>query len=252
MNCQDCLSELATGSLRDLRADSAVMQHCVTCPDCGPLVTLLRDREYEAATLLNNLRPMSSPITVAERAGALARRRRIGKIAVFLTGAAMVLTIWTAVFVTGFGRAMMGIDRPPSRLTTVTIPLTCLSPEQAADIINPYVRSHGSTFYIGSSGVAAITVRGTAGEIAKSNELIRQFESDPGASCRTSLADRLREMQKVLEDASMPRPASERPEQPERPERPERKEPPERGSGTRDAAPVLAPAPDVAAPANKH
>jgi len=198
VNCQEALSELATGSLREMRADSPVMQHCATCPDCGPLATMLRDREYNAASVLNNLPPMSSPLAVAERAGELARRRRIGKVAVFISGAALVVTIWTAVFVTGFGRSMMDIERPGGSLRTETIPLTCLSPEQAADIINPYVRSRGSTYYIGSSGIAAITVRGTPGELAKSHELIRQFESDPNQSCHTSLAEKLRELQRVM------------------------------------------------------
>lgn len=229
MNCQECLSELATGSLREMRADSAVMAHCATCPDCGPLATVLRDREYQAASVLNNLPPMSSPITVAERAGALSRRRRIGKVAVFLSGAALVLTFWTAMFVTGIGRSIMGFDRHTSPLSTEIIPLSCLSPEQAADIINPFVRGNGSTYYIGHSGVPAITVRGTAAEIAKSQELIRQFESDPRASCHTSLADRIREIQKAVEDASQPRPAPEP-----------------------EAAPVVAPPADVVPPAKKQ
>ncbi len=125
MTCQECLSELATRSLREMRGDSAVMAHCATCPDCGPLATALREREYDAATLLNNLHPMSNPITVAEKAGALARRRRIGKVAVFASGVALVLTMWAAVFATGFGRAMMGIDRSgASDLRTETIPLS--------------------------------------------------------------------------------------------------------------------------------
>ena len=47
MTCQECVSELATGSLRDLTPDSDVMRHCATCPDCGPLATLLREREYD-------------------------------------------------------------------------------------------------------------------------------------------------------------------------------------------------------------
>jgi len=204
MTCQECLSELATGSLREMRADSAVMAHCATCPDCGPLATALRELEYDAATLLNNLHPMSNPITVAQKAGELARRRRVGKVAVFASGAALVLTFWAALFTTGFGRGLMGMDGSgASRLSTEIIPLSCLSPEQAADIINPFVRSHGSTYYIGHSGVPAITVRGTADEIAKSRELIVQFETR--ASCHTSLADKIREIQKAVEEASQPR-----------------------------------------------
>ena len=76
MTCEDCLSALATASLRDMRPDSAVMQHCATCPDCARLTTTLREKEYEAATLLNSLPPMSNPLTVADTAVRVAQRRR--------------------------------------------------------------------------------------------------------------------------------------------------------------------------------
>lgn len=186
MTCDECVSMLATASLRDLPADSAVMLHCSRCPDCAQLTTLLRDREYTAATVLNNLHPLSNPITVAETAGRLSRRRRVGQLVVMLTGAALVATIWIAAATT-FVPMMNNADRDRvSVLRTETIPLTCLSPKQAADIINPYVRSHGSTYYIPSSGLSAITVRGTAGELAKSRDLVREFEKDPNAACRIS------------------------------------------------------------------
>jgi hypothetical protein len=48
------------------------------------------------------------------------------------------------------------------------------------------VRSHGSTFYLPSSGLSAITVRGTIKELRKSHELISQFENDPSAACHLS------------------------------------------------------------------
>ena len=72
-------------------------------------------------------------------------------------------------------------------LRTETIPLSCLSPQQAADIINPYIRSRSSAFYLPSSGISAITVRGTAEELVKSRNLIREFENDPAAACRNVL-----------------------------------------------------------------
>ena len=217
MTCQECLSELATGSLRDLAPESAVMRHCATCPDCGPLATLLRDREYSAATILNSLPPMSNPIAVAETAAMVAQRRRVGKVVVFLTGAALVATIVTSLFVTDLGKKMMGAD--VMGLRTETIPLSCLSPDQAGDIIGPYFRTHGSIYYIGKHGVPAITVRGTAEQVAKSKELIREFEGDPHAACRSR-------------DAKM-------------------KELQDRMLGIEGAAPAITPAPDVVPPAKK-
>jgi hypothetical protein len=195
MTCEECLSELATGSLREMAADSAVMQHCVTCPDCSRLTTQLRDREYNAANVLNNLPPMSNPITLAETSVRMAQRRRVGRVVVMLTGAALVVTIWIAaakIFYPAMGRADLG-NR--TALRTETIPLQCLSPEQAADIINPYVRTRGSTYYTPKSGISAITVRGTEAEVAKSRDLLLTFESDPAAACRHTVGADLKALQ---------------------------------------------------------
>jgi len=197
MTCQECLSELATGSLRDLPSNSAVLQHCATCPDCSRLTTLLRDREYEAATVLNNLPPMSNPIAVAEASVLTAHRRRIGRVAVMVSGAALAATIWftaaTFVFPT------MRSDGPATLLTE-TIPLSCLSPHQAADIIDPYVRTHGSLYFVPTSGISAITVRGTPAQLQKSKDLIREFETDPAAACRNPAAAALKAAEKANAD----------------------------------------------------
>ena len=222
MTCQECVSELATGSLRDLTPDSDVMRHCATCPDCGPLATLLREREYNAASILNSLPPMSNPLAVAETAALVAKRRRVGKVVVFLTGAALVATIWISLFVTRIGRDMITGDRPNRAIITETFTLSCLSPQQAGDIINPYLRSRGSKYYVSISGLSAITVHGTPDELTKSRRLIRQFENDPQAACRHSPFDKVDEILKRYG-----------------------------GPPDKTAAPVLAPSTDVAPPAKK-
>ncbi|HEX9084908.1 MAG TPA: hypothetical protein VF836_09240 [Gemmatimonadaceae bacterium] len=184
MTCEECLSELATGSLREMPSDSDVMLHCATCPDCSRLTTLLRDREYNAANVLNNLPPMSAPITVAETSVRTAHRRRVGRVVVMLSGAALVVTIWIAAATTIVPALRHADAGTGSDLRTETIPLRCLSPQQAADIVKPYVRSRGSTYYVPTSGISAITVRGNASEVAKSRNLIAVFEEDPAAACR--------------------------------------------------------------------
>ena len=192
MRCQECLAELATGSLRDLTPESEVMRHCATCPDCGPLATLLRDREYSAATILNTLPPISNPISVAETAGMVSHRRRVGKVVVFLTGAALAATIFISISATNFGRMLVGLDRPTPALETETIPLTCLTPEQAGQLVDPYLDTPGSTYSVASaseSRVPVIMIRGTPRQIAKSLSLIRDVERNPRASCHSSPAD---------------------------------------------------------------
>jgi hypothetical protein len=183
MTCAEVLETLSTASLRDMPADSAVMVHCAACPDCARVTTLLREKEYEAASVLNGLPPMSNPITLADESVVTSKRRRAGRIAVIGTGAALVVTIWIAASLTIFPE-LNHSDSPPSELRTESMQLTCLSPQQAADLINPYVRSHGSNWYIPKSGISVITIRGTGDELAKSRDLIAQFETDPGAACK--------------------------------------------------------------------
>ncbi|MDQ6770029.1 MAG: hypothetical protein M3Z54_08580 [Gemmatimonadota bacterium] len=191
MNCAEVLTALSTASLRDMASDSAVMVHCDTCPDCACVTTMLRDKEYEAATILNGLPPMSNPIAVAEQSMLTARRRSMGRVAVLITGGALAATIWIAAALTIIPALNVADARRMPILHTETMQLTCLSPQQAADIINPYVRSHGSIYYLPSSGIAAITVRGTSQELSKSRNLIHDFESDPSAACHLPRATKL-------------------------------------------------------------
>lgn len=186
MTCAQVLATLSTASLREMSPDSALMAHCATCPDCASVTTMVREKEYEAATLLNGLPPLSNPIAVAEQAMITSKRRRLGRVAVMISGIALGATIWTAAWLTVIP-ALSRSDSRISDLRTETMPLTCLSPKQAADIINPYVRSHGSAYYLPSSGIAAITVRGTSLELAKSRELLRAFENDPSAACHINM-----------------------------------------------------------------
>ena len=201
MNCHECLEELETGSLRELTPDSAVSRHAASCPDCGPLLTQLRDLEYTAATILNNLAPLSNPIAVAETAARVSRRQRIGRVVVTLTSIALGISIWFAAdtMVPYFGR----IGDNPS-LRTETMPLTCLSPQQAAELINPYVRSNHSTYYIAPTGVAAITVRASEIELRQVREVLRNFDTGRNGTCHTSATTIFDDYAKELEELNKP------------------------------------------------
>jgi hypothetical protein len=203
MTCEECLLALETESLREMSADSPVMQHCATCPDCARVTTMVRDKEYETATVLNGLPPMSNPVTVAETAGLTDQRRRVGGVVVTLSAIAGAIIIWivsATMVVPGLYRA--GVIGGPlaTGVRTETMQLSCLSPQQAADVIDPYIKGRNSTFYVPKSGISAITVRGTPDELAKSRDLITNFERDPNAACRAT-ATRLRTTMQSVERA---------------------------------------------------
>ena len=186
MNCTECLTALATESLREMTPDSPVLQHCATCPDCARLTTMLRDKDYETATVLNSLPAMSNPLTVAENAVNTAHRRRVGRVAVALSGAALVITLWFVGAKIVYPAFEDGDRRVAGGVITEIIPLTCLSPQQAGDIIEPYLTGRGR-YYAPASGINTITVRATPAEVEKSRQLIAQFENDPSAACRAPL-----------------------------------------------------------------
>jgi hypothetical protein len=189
MTCKECLAALETESLREMAPDSPVMVHCATCPDCARVATMVREKEYETATVLNSLPPMSSPLAVAEAAVRTSQRRRVGRVVVLLSGVVGAIIIWivgATMVVPAMHRTGMMPDNASSgtRLRTETIQLSCLSPQQAGDIINPYIRSNHSNYWVPKSGISAITVRATPDELAKSRNLILEFEKDPSAACR--------------------------------------------------------------------
>ena len=183
MTCEECLAEIESGSLRDMPADSPVMLHCARCPDCARVTTLLREREYNAATLLNNLPPMSNPLSVSDAAVRMSHRRRVGRVVVMLSGAALVATIWIAAATTII--PMFQDPRPgtTSTLRTETIALSCLSPQQAGQIIEPYLQSRRSLYYLSSPGISAITVRATVAELSKVRQLIGEFDNARAGAC---------------------------------------------------------------------
>lgn len=203
MNCRECLEELSTTSLREMEGDSAVMQHCATCPDCARLTNSLRQREYEAATVLNNLPPMANALSVAETSATLARRRAVGRVVVMtsgVVGAIIIGVVASTMVIPALVRSGMLPGGPaPAGLRTETFALNCLSPEQAADIINPYVRSNGSVYYTMRSGIPAITVRATVEELSRTRMLIHDFESNPAAACHHNLGEELKSLQKAFE-----------------------------------------------------
>jgi hypothetical protein len=69
---------------------------------------------------------------------------------------------------------------PPGTISMETISLSCLSPQQASELVTPYLRSHGSAVYL-APAIHAITIRGRSDEFANAKrELIRR---DIPSSC---------------------------------------------------------------------
>ena len=66
---------------------------------------------------------------------------------------------------------------------TETIPLTCLSSEQAGQLLSPYVRSNGSIYYVAKPPLKIITVRATPAELQTVHELLARFDGPGRPGC---------------------------------------------------------------------
>ena len=122
---------------------------------------------------------------------------------VTLTAIALGISIWFAAdtMIPHFGGAIIG-ENPALR--TETIPLTCLSPQQAAELINPYVRSNGSTYYIAPTGIAAVTVRASQVELNQVHEVLRNFDTGRNGTCHTNPTMNFGELEKAMQELNKP------------------------------------------------
>jgi hypothetical protein len=123
-----------------------------------------------------------------------------------IAGAFIIWIVSATMIVPALYRGgVIGSGASSGGLRTETMQLSCLSPQQGEEIIRPYVNSRGSMVRPVVSGISAITVRGSAAEVAKSRELINHFERDPNAECRiteTRLRNTLESVDRAMEEAT--------------------------------------------------
>ena len=167
--CTECLEAIATSRLSDLHANPLVQAHCATCAQCSQVANEVSYAEKRLAMTLSELRPgvpsygvASGAITGAERM----RRRGVAR--------------WIRRGLAAFGAFLLAtyfIEKRsvPPPLETKTVPLMCITPEAATDIVTPYLRASGSAVW-SARGVRAITVRGTHVETEKVLSLLDAFE----------------------------------------------------------------------------
>ncbi len=186
MTCETCLDTISTAPLAEILADGPATQHWKTCENCSRVVGLLTAGERDLAAMLAQTLTRMAVSETAETALATAERRRVGK---FLSGVfAVVLAVtiwitWVRVIVPGMQATA---EIAASRQQTQTLTLKCLSPEQAGELVSPYVRSNGSAYYLPKPPIMAITVRATPEELRTVSSLLGRFDSEAAGTCSTN------------------------------------------------------------------
>lgn len=172
-SCSECLTELRTVRLAEIRADSPVALHYATCQNCRSVAEDLFYAENRLANALAEVRPYSMPETLAAQASegaSLVRRRKIAgwlRRGLLAVGAVLLVVAWE-----------MMRDEPstPQRVFTETMTLECITPTQAQELATAYLRSDGSAIYI-SEELRTITLRGRPDDVASAKRHIEDIDA---------------------------------------------------------------------------
>jgi hypothetical protein len=164
--------------------------HLETCPKCAGVERLLIAGEGAVATSLDAERPSRNPGEISADAWAAVTRRR-RRLATSLGGAALVLASgWLGVqYVLPEANRLLA---PPPPVVTKTFRLSCLSSEQAAALLGPYLpgpenpRWQMERFSVTPArhGIRAVAVSAPQATIDRVPALLAEFERDPNAACR--------------------------------------------------------------------
>jgi len=184
--CAECLATMSTSRVSDLAPGSAVALHWATCPNCSQVAEEVRYAEHRLATALNEQRSRmdSTEVTVAAMKGSeRLRRARVARwiqIALIVAGC-YVFYVFMEQRTNSTSSDMVKAAATNTELdhgdviVTRTIPLKCITPEQATSLATPYLRSKAAIYPV--PGISAITVRGRQEEFQRALSAIDQFDA---------------------------------------------------------------------------
>ena len=183
MTCDAYLSFLSTAPIGEpLLAPMA--EHVSACPDCERVTRLLVEREHALKAAYERLDSGSPPLLTAEAALTTARRRWLAR----LIGLGLGI-LFLAILAT-FARQLVPPGARPGALggglSAETFRLHCLTPVQAGELIQPYLRANGSAYYTSERTAGIITVRSTEEEMMKTRSVLDRYDTPGGGVCAVS------------------------------------------------------------------
>ncbi|MEP6610158.1 MAG: hypothetical protein ABJA83_15995 [Burkholderiaceae bacterium] len=202
MTCSESMEALLAADIRaaelrfdvgDVTGDKAleIEAHVAGCDRCTRAVEIFRAAQAGLSDLLVLASaPHHVPESVAERAYIRSRRARIVRWAMPVV--IILLVAGTALLASSLPSSLKRLLAPPPTVETQTFSLSCLSGEQAASLLRPYLPTPQNPMWQAESfdvrpadaGIRAVTVRAPGITLALVPRLLQRFEQDPNASCR--------------------------------------------------------------------
>ena len=184
-SCSECLTELSTSRLSDIRANSPVALHYMHCDNCRRVADDLFQAEHRLATALAESRPWSSADVVAERALEGSERLRRRRIARWLrAGLASTSALVLGIFI-----SVRTDDSPSPPVITEVVPLECISSRLAAEVARAYLHSDNGAVFTPGQTDRVITLRGNTAEVMAARSQILTI--DAADRCGTGGAEEI-------------------------------------------------------------
>ena len=202
MTCAECMDALLVADLRAGRAltDAGEAEpatiadidlHTASCERCARAAQIVRAAEMDLASALVASSTRLTAESIAEFAYRRIRRERLINWTVG-PAIALVFILGVALLVGKAGSELRAFFTPPPPVETQTFSLNCLSGEQAASLLRPYLPTPQNPMWqaerfdvrAAGGGIRAVTVRAPRSTLALVPELIARFERDPRAACR--------------------------------------------------------------------
>ncbi len=182
-SCQEVRAAVLMREPGALESDATIADHVKGCPRCAEDVAAVRTATTATAELFDGWSPLSEPMALAEttmaRATAWRERRSRQWRGRWVAVCAVAIAAWVVATSerTAPIRAALGFPDAPY---TTTVLLQCVSPEAAAEVATPHLRSRGSEARAGSPGVPSVTLRGARDEVAQAEIAIALIDGKLG------------------------------------------------------------------------
>jgi hypothetical protein len=202
MTCSECLESLLVADIRKRSSsnpnetaasdDSSIQAHITGCDSCKSAVEFLRaGQEGLSGSLFLTSAQRHSPESLAEYAYSRVRRERLVRWRVLPAIVVLFVLAATLLGMT-FGPEIKRLLTPPPAVETVTFSLHCLSGDQAATLLRPYLPSPENPMWQAERfdvrpagrGIRAVTMRAPPATLALVPDLLARFERDPHVTCQ--------------------------------------------------------------------
>jgi hypothetical protein len=176
MNCDDYLSMLATLPVEEL-ASGGARDHAARCRECDRITRVVAERERNMLMAFGDLHPSVPAGQVAARALVASRRRTVGLYYRIGLGVATVAAIFFMIV------SRQPTAPSPGASVLETFRLRCLSPEQAAELLRPYIQSTGRVSFQPNSPLGIINIEASPQQIERARSVLERYDNATESQC---------------------------------------------------------------------